>query len=34
LQDTYRTLTDADADKTMYSVTLLLERELGATIRT
>ena len=34
LQDTYRTLTDADADKTMQSVTLRLERELGATIRT
>ena len=34
LQDTSRTLTDADADKTMQSVTLRLERELGATIRT
>ena len=34
LQDTSRTLTDADADKTVQSVTLCLERELGATIRT
>jgi phenylalanyl-tRNA synthetase beta chain len=34
LQDTSRTLTDADADQTMHSVTLRLERELGATIRT
>ncbi|HEX5047989.1 MAG TPA: phenylalanine--tRNA ligase subunit beta [Gammaproteobacteria bacterium] len=34
LQGTSRTLTDADADQTMRSVTLRLERELGATIRT
>jgi phenylalanyl-tRNA synthetase beta chain len=34
LQDTSRTLTDADADQTMRAVTLSLERELGATIRT
>jgi phenylalanyl-tRNA synthetase beta chain len=34
LQDVSRTLTDADADRTMQSVTLRLERELGATIRT
>jgi phenylalanyl-tRNA synthetase beta chain len=34
LQDTSRTLTDADADLTMRAVTLSLERELGATIRT
>jgi phenylalanyl-tRNA synthetase beta chain len=34
LQDDSRTLTDADADRTMHSVTLRLERELGATIRT
>jgi phenylalanyl-tRNA synthetase beta chain len=34
LQDTSRTLTDADADQTMRSVTHRLERELGATIRT
>jgi phenylalanyl-tRNA synthetase beta chain len=34
LQDVSRTLTDADADQTMQSVTLRLERELGATIRT
>ena len=33
LQGTSRTLTDADADQTMRSVTLRLERELGATIR-
>jgi phenylalanyl-tRNA synthetase beta chain len=33
LQDTSRTLTDADADLTMRAVTLSLERELGATIR-
>jgi phenylalanyl-tRNA synthetase beta chain len=34
LQDVSRTLTDADADETMRSVTLRLEREFGATIRT
>jgi len=34
LQDVYRTLTDADADQTVRSITLHLERELGATIRT
>ncbi len=34
LQDTSRTLTDADADKIVQSATLRLERELGATIRT
>jgi phenylalanyl-tRNA synthetase beta chain len=34
LQDVSRTLTDADADQTTQSVTLRLERELGATIRT
>jgi len=34
LQDVSRTLTDEDADKTMRSVMLHLERELGATIRT
>jgi len=34
LQDDSRTLTDADADRTMQSVTLRLERELGAKIRT
>ena len=34
LQDAYRTLTDADADRTVESVALLLERELGAKIRT
>jgi phenylalanyl-tRNA synthetase beta chain len=34
LQDVSRTLTDADADRTMQSVTLRLERELGAKIRT
>jgi phenylalanyl-tRNA synthetase beta chain len=34
LQDVSRTLTDADADQTMHTVTLRLERELGATIRT
>lgn len=34
LQDVSRTLTDADADQSMQSVTLRLERELGATIRT
>ena len=34
LQDVSRTLTDADADQTMQSVTLRLERELRATIRT
>jgi phenylalanyl-tRNA synthetase beta chain len=34
LQGTSRTLTDADADQTVQSVTLRLERELGATIRT
>ncbi len=34
LQDVSRTLTDEDADKTMRSVMLQLERELGATIRT
>jgi phenylalanyl-tRNA synthetase beta chain len=34
LQDASRTLTDADADRTMASVTLRLESELGATIRT
>ena len=33
LQDTSRTLTDADTDKAMASVTQHLERELGATIR-
>jgi phenylalanyl-tRNA synthetase beta chain len=34
LQDASRTLTDADADRTTQSVTLRLESELGATIRT
>jgi phenylalanyl-tRNA synthetase beta chain len=34
LQDTSRTLTDADADEAVQSVTLRLERELGAKIRT
>ncbi|HEY8521414.1 MAG TPA: phenylalanine--tRNA ligase subunit beta [Gammaproteobacteria bacterium] len=34
LQDTYRTLTDADADDTVRSVTQRLARELGARIRT
>jgi phenylalanyl-tRNA synthetase beta chain len=34
LQDASRTLTDADADHTVQSVTLRLERELGAKIRT
>jgi phenylalanyl-tRNA synthetase beta chain len=34
LQDVSRTLTDDDADKTMRSVILALERALGATIRT
>ena len=34
LQDVYRTLTDADADQTVRSITLRLERELGAKIRT
>jgi phenylalanyl-tRNA synthetase beta chain len=34
LQDVYRTLTDAEADQTVRSITLHLERELGATIRT
>ncbi len=34
LQDVSRTLTDEDADKTMRSIMLHLERELGATIRT
>ncbi len=34
LQDASRTLTDADADSIVQSVTRLLERELGATIRT
>jgi len=34
LQDDSRTLTDADADQAMQSVTLRLERELRATIRT
>jgi phenylalanyl-tRNA synthetase beta chain len=34
LQDTSRTLTDEDAERTVQSVTLHLERELGATIRT
>ena len=34
LQDASRTLTDADADETVRSVTLRLERELGAKIRT
>jgi phenylalanyl-tRNA synthetase beta chain len=34
LQDASRTLTDADADRTIASVTLRLESELGATIRT
>lgn len=34
LQDVYRTLTDADADQAVRSVTRRLERELGATIRT
>jgi phenylalanyl-tRNA synthetase beta chain len=34
LQDDSRTLTDADADQAMQSVTHRLERELGATIRT
>jgi len=33
LQDTSRTLTDADTDQAMASVTQHLERELGATIR-
>jgi phenylalanyl-tRNA synthetase beta chain len=34
LQDVYRTLTDADADQTIRVITLSLERELGAKIRT
>ncbi|HEX6998795.1 MAG TPA: phenylalanine--tRNA ligase subunit beta [Gammaproteobacteria bacterium] len=34
LQDAYRTLTDADADDTVRSVTQRLARELGARIRT
>jgi len=34
LQDVSRTLTDADADRTMQTVVLRLERELGAKIRT
>jgi len=34
LQDVSRTLTDADADQTMQTVMLRLERELGAKIRT
>jgi len=34
LQDVSRTLTDEDADRTMRSVMLHLERECGATIRT
>ncbi len=34
LQDASRTLTDADADQTVRTVALRLERELGATIRT
>jgi phenylalanyl-tRNA synthetase beta chain len=34
LQDDSRTLTDADADRTIASVSLRLESELGATIRT
>jgi phenylalanyl-tRNA synthetase beta chain len=34
LQDASRTLTDEDADKKMRSVMQMLERELGATIRT
>jgi phenylalanyl-tRNA synthetase beta chain len=34
LQDTSRTLTDADADRTVSSVTEHLGRVLGATIRT
>jgi phenylalanyl-tRNA synthetase beta chain len=34
LQDVSRTLTDEDADQTLRSVMLALERELGATIRT
>ena len=34
LQDVSRTLTDADADQTVQSITVHLERELGATIRT
>ena len=34
LQDVSRTLTDEDADKTLRSVMLQLEREFGATIRT
>jgi phenylalanyl-tRNA synthetase beta chain len=34
LQDVSRTLTDADADQTMQTVMLSLERELGAKIRT
>jgi phenylalanyl-tRNA synthetase beta chain len=34
LQDVSRTLTDADADRTMQTVMLRLERELGAKIRT
>jgi phenylalanyl-tRNA synthetase beta chain len=34
LQDASRTLTDADADRTMQTVMLRLERELGAKIRT
>ena len=34
LQDISRTLTDADADETVASVALRLERELGAKIRT
>jgi len=34
LQDSSRTLTDEDADQEMRSVMQMLERELGATIRT
>ena len=34
LQDASRTLTDADADKVVSSVTQILQRDLGATIRT
>jgi phenylalanyl-tRNA synthetase beta chain len=34
LQDTSRTLTDQDADRTVQSVTQTLEHKLGATIRT
>jgi phenylalanyl-tRNA synthetase beta chain len=34
LQDVSRTLTDADADQTVQSITVHLARELGATIRT